>query len=369
MATSRGAVITAMGAVSSVGLDAATTCASIRAGLSRPETLVELEVLDIEEQVPVGVSGHPVSIVTFGFGGVGRWLQLAALALEDLCASAGLPPAADTRFWSTTLCYVVVPVLDVPRFIMEPLCASDGAVESSFVRPLLARVKGSFAPGRTILVSRGRIGVLEAVRLADEHFRQARFERVVVLAVDSLTDANTLAWLAENNRLKHDGNPVGLAPGEGAVALMLEAPRVATSRGAPTVGSLGAIEIDQDPQALFIGERSQGEALARAVSSVLTSDGGTLPYRTPTVTDLNGEEWRAQEYGYARVRVSRRAWDGDGVELPASSVGDIGAAMTALQIVIACRSLARGYAAGDRVLFTSSDEYGNVGAGTVWKEA
>lgn len=363
------AVITAMGAVSSVGLDAATTCASIRAGLSRPETLVELEVLDREEQAPVGVTGHPVSVLTFGFGGVGRWLQLAASALEDLCQSAGLPGAGDVRFWSSTLCYVVVPVLDVPRFIMEPSCQSDASVEASFVRPLLARVKERFAPGRTVLLSHGRTGVLEAIRLAEEHFRQAHFERVAVLAVDSLTDAVSLAWLAEQERLKHDENPVGLMPGEGAVAFMLEMPRVAVSRHAPIVGRLGAVAIDREPRALFIGERSQGEALARVVHSVLIGDGGTLPYRAATLTDLNGEEWKSQELGYARVRVSRQVWDGDAVELPASSVGDLGAAMTALQIVLACRSLMRGYAVGDRMLFTSSDEYGNIGAGMVWKGA
>ncbi|MCX4242250.1 hypothetical protein [Paraliomyxa miuraensis] len=362
-------VITGMGAVSSVGLDAATTCASIRAGLSRPETLVELEVLDREEQAPVGVTGHPASAVTFGFGGVGRWLQLATLALEDLCRSAGLPGGTDTRFWSSTLCYVVVPVLDVARFIMEPSCGSDAAVEGAFVRPLLARVKRALVPGRTNLLGRGRTGVLEALRLADEHFRRVHCERVLVLAVDSLTDASTLSWLAEHGRLKHDENPIGLIPGEGAVALLLEAPRVAVSRGATVVGRVGAVAIEREPNARFIGERSQGEALARAVTSVLSSDGGALPYRAPTLTDLNGEEWRAREYGHARVRVSRQLWDGDGADLPATSVGDLGAAMTALEVLIACRSLQRGYAVGDRVLFTSSDEYGNVGASTIWKGA
>ena len=87
-----------------------------------------------------------------------------------------------------------------------------------------------------------------------------------------------------------------------------------------------------------------------------------------TITDLNGEQWRANEHGHARVRVSRSLWGEGPVELPAMCVGDIGGAMTALQIILACRSLCRGYATSDHVLITASDEYGHAGAAMIRKE-
>src|SRR5262252_9886938 len=93
--------ITALGAVTSVGIDAVTTCASIRAGLSRPEALDGAIVLDLEDYQEVPVTGHQVGTLTRGFSNVGRWLQLAPVALRDLCVSGSLPlPQADAAFWA-----------------------------------------------------------------------------------------------------------------------------------------------------------------------------------------------------------------------------------------------------------------------------
>ena len=224
-------IITAMGAVTSVGLDAVTTCASIRAGISRPETLVEHAVLDREEYEGVGVTGHPIPLVTRGFTGGGRWIQMAALALEDLCRSAQLPPAGDTPFWSSTLSIVVTPVIDVRRFIREEAWATEEMVRSRLLSALDRRVGSFFSLTRASVWCRGRIGVLEAIQAAAEHVRHQRCERVVVLAVDWLTDGAGLAWLSEQGRLKHDENPAALAPGEGAVPLMADDDEV-TSRAA-----------------------------------------------------------------------------------------------------------------------------------------
>src|SRR5690606_14058052 len=315
----------------------------------------------------IAVSGHPVSLVTRGFVGVARWLQLAALALQDLARSASLPGPEDARFWSGTLCYVVVPVLDVPRFLLEPACDTSDTVTAGFVYPLRARVAPFFSLARAVTWCRGRVGALEAVHRAAEHFRQRECERVVVLAVDSLTDDSALAWLDEHDRLKHDDNPVGLMPGEGAVAFMLEAPWSAKARGAPVLGHIAAVATGHEPKALMSGHRSQGEALARVVEAAVGS-AGRLPYAAEVIADLNGETWRAEEHGHARVRVPRATWDGDAIELPATSVGDLGAAMAALQLLLACRSLHRGYASTDRVLLTTSDEYGHVGAAVLGKE-
>jgi 3-oxoacyl-[acyl-carrier-protein] synthase-1 len=359
-------VISGLGAVTSVGLDAITSCASIRAGLSRPELLLEHQVLDLEEQAPIGVTGHPVSLVTRGFVGVARWLQLATLALQDLVRSANLPGPDDMRFWSATLCDVVLPVLDVPRFLLEPTCDTNETVTAGFVHPLRARVAPYFSLERAVTWCSGRVGALEAVQRAAEHFRQRECERVVVLAVDSLTDESALGWLADQGRLKHDDNPVGLSPGEAAVAFMLEAPRSAQARGGTRLGQVTAAATGQEPRALVTGHRSQGEEMARAVEAALSSS-GRRTYAAEVIADLNGETWRAEEFGHARVRVPRTTWEGDAVELPATSVGDVGAAMTALQLVLACRSLHRGYSITDRVLITASDEYGHVGAAVLQK--
>jgi 3-oxoacyl-[acyl-carrier-protein] synthase-1 len=156
-------------------------------------------------------------------------------------------------------------------------------------------------------------------------------------------------------------------PGEGAAALLLEAPVSARRRRAAAIARIGAVAVGQEPRAHLSGQRSLGEALSGAVARALGEANVGLPHAADTVSDLNGEEWRAHEYGHARVRVSPSRWDSDRVQLPAMSVGDIGAGMTALQLVLACRAHARGYARADHTLCTASDEYGNVGAAVIYR--
>ena len=62
------------------------------------------------------------------------------------------------------------------------------------------------------------------------------------------------------------------------------------------------------------------------------------PYRADVLTDLNGEPWRSADPGSARVKIPPSVWAGDRYSMPAASVGDVGAAMTALELAVACHS-------------------------------
>lgn len=356
-------VVTALGAVTPVGLDATTTCASIRAGLARPAPIDEFQVLDRDEQEPIALTGHPVALLTRGFVGVGRWLQLLAPAVLDLCRD--LPGSDVPRFWAATTCTLVAPLLDPGRFEEDPACESEQALMTSLVAPLLARVAGRFAPARVVVRGAGRCGALEAIARADEELAAGRCERVVVLAVDALTDAPSLRWLAGHGRLKEDENPVGLMPGEAAVGLLCESPAGARRRRAAPLARVAAVAtLGEAPDV----ERGPGEALADVITRAL-ADARVPPAHPPDVIlDLNGEHWRAEEYGHARARVPPALWGGGRVHLPAASVGDVGAAMSALQIALACRALARGYAGAPHVLCAASDEYGPVGAAVLQRE-
>lgn len=356
--------ITGMGAVTSVGLDAATTCASIRAGISRPSALEGHESMDYFEYALAPTTGHVVPELARGFSGVGRWLQLAAAALEDLCASSGLPaPAADPRFWQATVAIVVLPEISPARFGPDPYTKEDG-LPTAFRDPLLARVAKAFAPGRTTVLAKGRHGLLEALRSIT--WQAQGVERFVVLATDSLVDVPSLLWLEETRRLKNDMNPVGLSPGEASVALLLEEPRTAQNRGAKAQAVLHAIATDLDP------ERSAtkgpgGVGLARATAEVLQHTSLHERGAASHVSDLNGEVWRARELAAAQQRVGHARWSSDRIVLPVVSTGDVGTALPALQIAVATKALQRGYASGPTALVTSSDPQGRVGAAIIGK--
>lgn len=356
--------ITGLGAVTSVGLDAATTCASIRAGISRPSALEGHESMVYFDYALAPTTGHVVPDLARGFSGVGRWLQLAAAALDDLCASAGLPaPAADPRFWQATVAYLVLPELDPARFGYDPYCQEDG-LPGNFRDPLLARVAKAFAPVRTTVLARGRHGLLEALRSIT--WQAPGVERFVVLATDSLVDVPSLRWLDETGRLKNDMNPVGLSPGEASVALLLEEPRTAQTRGAKPQAVLHVVATDLDPER-SAAKGAGGVGLARATAEVLQRTSLHERGAASHVADLNGEVWRARELAAAQQRVGHARWSSDRIVLPVVSTGDVGAAMPALQIAVATRALQRGYAGGPSVLVTSSDPQGRVGAAIIGK--
>lgn len=353
--------ITALGAVTSVGLDVATTCASIRAGVSRPAELEGHESMAYLDYELAPTLGHPVPELARGFSGVGRWLQLAAAAIEDLCESGGLPPADDRAFWQSTVAYLVLPRIEALRFMTAPHCREDGLAQS-FRDPLLSRTSSRFAPARIGIVARDRSGFFELLSSITWHGQG--IERIIMIATDSLVDALSLQWLDEGGRLKNDMNPVGLSPAEASVAVMLEEPRTASTRGAQGLAVLHAVATDTDPER-SAGKGPGGVGLARAAQTVLERSSLSSHGAAAFVSDLNGEVWRARELAAAQLRVGHERWSSDRMVLPVVSTGDPGAALPALQIAVAARSLQRGYAGGSSVLVTSSEPRGRVGAAVV----
>ncbi|MFV8749016.1 hypothetical protein ACNOYE_00535 [Nannocystaceae bacterium ST9] len=332
-----GLVITAVGAVTSVGLDAVTTCASIRAGLSRPSVIEEFQVLDIEEFATTGVMGYPIEMLARGFSGVGRWAQLAVAAVEDLCRSRGLPDATDDDYWRNTRWILVVPEIDVTRFPFGPGC-NPNQLESTLLATLRERLaKVCVIHGVEVLDS-GRRGFFEAISRAQCEI-DAGCRRFVVVAMDSLVDAASLAWLNDDGRLKQDGNPVGLMPGEASVALMVEqaaiAEATALGRLGPSVVEEGGVDGLRDAIHRILEELDEHSALV-------------------VIVDQNGEPWMSE--GYGRVCVGL-PWSGSAPEWSSvvPSVGDVGAAAPALQAIVACARLGRTECGGGMITFLDFD--------------
>jgi 3-oxoacyl-[acyl-carrier-protein] synthase-1 len=210
----------------------------------------------------------------------------------------------------------------------------------------------------------GQAGIAHAVLLAEQWLNEERYERVVILATDSYLDGSSLEWLLAHRRLKTPERPVGLMPGEAGACLLLESQVNARQRKAPLLAIIESTAIGhapKDPRSPNPG-RAVGEDLARVTAQCISSTSLESRFTGDILIDLNGEDWRAREWGHAQVRLSNMLSERTRPVIPCTSIGDVGAASGAVGACVAVRSFARKYSLSRHTLVLSSSENGDVGA-------
>jgi 3-oxoacyl-[acyl-carrier-protein] synthase-1 len=228
--------------VAALGADVATNCAAARAGLVRSSPIEHYAARsDVEGDVEA-VIGHHAGFLTRGFEGETRLVRLVQGALSDLIvqSSGRIDWNGPERF------YVSLPDVHRPWSGLELI--ADEAARQKRAEAHARRQReeaeddtsGNAATARRI-VRKGAAGAnwpaaqsrrpssaspvhaggLQAVAAALRDLASGMTETAVVVGVDSWLDETTLEWLDATGRLKRDGMPVGLQPGEAGVAIAL----------------------------------------------------------------------------------------------------------------------------------------------------
>lgn len=345
MASSREPRITGLGAITSIGHTAAAAASAFRAGIVRARPLAFVDV----DGGPI--TGRPVAGFSDGFAQFGRWLRLALGALEDLRTGQEWP--GGTEATRRTAVIVCLPHLEPDRFGL-PTEDLPGLLRSACFDPLL-ELSGPLATPANCRAVFGHCGPAEAVSIAHELLaRDPQLHRVLLLAADSTCDAQSLAWLAGQGRLKNDDNPVGLIPGEAGAAVLLERPEVATARGATSLASVSRPALGAP-----LGASAAAADLGRGIAGTLVEAFAAAGVASPreVYLDLNGEVWRSEAWGHALVHLQRRPGLRDLLAvLPGAGLGELGAAGALLSIVFAARAFVRGHALAPHAAVVSLDE-------------
>lgn len=260
--------------------------------------------------------------------GAARLACLLGAALADLLASADTAAAA--------LASVPRVALVLPDRIGRAEC---GALWSAALAEL-ARWRGSaparqLASAQVLLVQGCSTAGFDALRALSEANTPSR--PVLLVAVDSLLDADLLRQACTEQTLLTDSNRDGFIPGEAAACLWLQpvphtaghdnrhlvlhAPAVATNPSAHR-------QTEQEPQA-----QALTEALRTAMAHAQWQD----EHVGYCISDLDGSRWRAQVHATARARVAPAldpiAWE------PCSVTGQVGAATGPLHWALAAQRL------------------------------
>lgn len=368
--------ITGLGMVSSLGHDVFTGCAAARAGIVRSTQLECFPVMSPDGDVG-GVIGHTVPIITEGFEGSARLLRMAHASLADLRTQTPNIPWGDN---TNVGFYISLPDpnrehsgLDLVLFDdakhQRKEQASQVLPNASIQRKAIRLIKNAAQmtgwegePNLRYLTTSGHDGTANALAKAAEELKQGTIQFAILLALDSLVGEETLCWLNDTGRLKTAEVPVGLQPGEASVSIVLELHADALLRKSLILGILASVNIGREQNIFLSNKPKTGKGLAKLLANLANSiETIGQNHSAWIISDQNGENSRALEWGYALPQVISCSiiYADPIIWLPAASFGDTGAASGAIAVCMACCAFNRGYAPSDvAVILSSSDGNG-----------
>lgn len=355
--------ITGIGAVTPVGLSAPASAAAFRAGIARLGPIMSSEV-DGPAGGTLPAVGGRVPLEWFDGGpkveewpgherfehpfpppehlliedGVDRLLRLAVPAAVESWRSRrqGQPPL---RNWGL---FVGISAEEPPDTGRRLASAITAAVEH-------------VAPTIVDIVAEGRAAGLAAVHRAAAAIASGKITGALVGGVDSLLRPSVHERLLTAGLLKDpSSNPHGILPGEAAAFMVIEA----DPGGTQTVVLYGTATAEEPTAGT--DEPNQGRGLANAIRAARAM--APLPYVPLMICDLNGDRYRALEWGLVFPRsLGDLPWRYDLLNCgqfwhPADCIGDTGAASGLVNCLWAVEALRKGYAGTERVLVWGASE-------------
>ena len=339
-------VIVAMGARTPLGEDAWSSAAAVRAGIAG----------FCQHPYMIDTAGEPMRVaqvqsIDIGVSGVDRFeaLLLPAIdqALEPLAAvlagqrlnmalALGLPPERPGQPG------------DLSRQLLKKLQTRFGAVF-----------------GSVAMFPNGHAAGLLALRAATAKLEQGALDACVVAGVDSYLEPETLEWLEACDQLHGAGplnNAWGFIPGEaGAALLLMRESRALQHKLAPLVRVLGT-GVAHETKRIKTETVCIGEGLTAAFREALSAlPRGTLI--SDVYCDMNGEPYRADEYGFTALRTKEAFASPSDFVAPADCWGDVAAAGAVLHLQLACAASHKQYGNGLTAFAWASAEMGERVAG------
>lgn len=362
--------VTAVEAVTPLGFDAEQTCAAIRAGVNRfadhPWHISQVNDSETEEGEPLVAS--LLSELDPDTEGRDRLLELALPAFKGLLAKAGFK-RADLAKGGLLLS------LPLPLGVLAA-ATSPQAFHASQSQKSAKASKPPSAPDAgpdliTELTDRlglkslklkkscrlGHTGMASCIQEASKLLASGEIEFCIVGGLESYHDTETLDALDGDFRLKSARAVDGFIPGEGAVLLLLETAAKAAVRKAKPLGVLSELGFGKETLNYASDRMSSGEGLSQALQPALArlSKPGS-PGRW-VLCDMNGESYRASEWGIVRTRLGEKIEPIVDLVHPADCLGDTGAASMGMLIAYALHAFGRGYApAKEALIWNASDD-------------
>jgi 3-oxoacyl-[acyl-carrier-protein] synthase-1 len=202
-------------------------------------------------------------------------------------------------------------------------------------------------------VWQGHAGGFLALKAACNDLRLGKIHVGIVVGADSYIDPERLEDTDRVGRLHSSNQTWGFTPGEGAGCCIVVTGSLIRHLGLSSLAEVSAVATATEPKLMGTDSVCIGEGLTAAFRGVLSE---SLPI-AHSYCDLNGETYRADEFGFAISRTSEFFQDVSQFTAAADCWGDVGAASALLATVLPVVAWQRGYANGPCVLAWSSSAH------------
>jgi 3-oxoacyl-[acyl-carrier-protein] synthase I len=331
--------VVSTGARTPLGFDGASSAAAVRAALNAARDHPFL-VDQVGDPMPAALDAALDPLVI----GPERLLALARPAIAEACA-----PLADAGGWQSRVPLLLALPEQRPGF---------GEDDVDRVRATLAEEQLPLRFSSVHVASTGHAGGLAAIARAAREIEAAACEACLVGGVESYFHADTMEWLDANLQLAGSVSRSGFVPGEGAGFALLMSDDACRRSGLPVLARVLAANTAVEAKLIKSAEPCLGTGLTEAVRAAIQTCMDDAQTINGVICDVNGERYRAEEWGFVCLRLGQHFDDAAGYDAPADCWGDLGAASGPLFAMLSCRAAAGGYAKGRRTLLWASSEHG-----------
>jgi len=281
-----------------------------------------------------------------------RWEALAREALEQVMGDL-VRRGHDALHGRVRWLWIVLPENalrpGLPSDLVETVRASVQEVAEGWTEVLIR--KGGHAAG------------VAAIEEAAERLEADPTALAVVLGVESGLSHDALIWL-DARSLLHGAHrayrgrfrvePYGRVPGEGAAAVALSG-RLAS--GGKSWARLLGVGHAHEPHTHDSGKVCIGTGLSQAVRAAL---GQAREFSADQIgwisVDLNGEPYRADQFGFAALRLADALAPGWQRIVPALASGDLASASAVAHVALAAYGISKRPRQANHLVLSSSDD-------------
>lgn len=339
--------IVGVGACTAIGLTAPSSAAAVRAGIAG----------FVEHPYMIDRNGEPMIVARAPY-----------LSNEIVCQE---------RFLELALPAAQEALTPVSEFIerVQPISVIIGlpvgrpGLPNAFDTRITEKIKEAFKRSCKLFdiesIASGHSAGLMALEVAWRKIQNGTAEFCLVGGVDSYLEPETLEWLEECEQLHGGPNAWGFIPGEAAGFCLMASQRAAEKYKLSILCKVLAVATAWESNLIKTETVCIGQGLSGTFKQVLEALPSPNDKIDQIICDINGEPYRADEYGFTIARFSERFVDPTEFLAPADCWGDVGAASGPLFIGLVVAANLRGYSKGSHTVVWTSSESGERSAALI----